>query len=125
VTAFAANFGRDLPEEMNREFEHRAFLVDHAIELAVLGAARQFADIFADTGDFERFGVDARVVQVDVPNEDRVIARNLVELVACEITALEQVVEVRADDPLSFRRARHFLLENINENNVVLGFRSS
>ena len=29
------DFRRDLAEEMDREFEHRAFLVDHAVELAV------------------------------------------------------------------------------------------
>ena len=65
---------RDLGEEMDREFEHRAFLVDHAVELAVsaaaeMAAARQFADILADTGDLERLAVDAGVMQIDVPDE--------------------------------------------------------
>ena len=80
------DFGRDLGEEMDREFEHRAFLVDHAVELAVgaaaeMAAARQIADILADAGDLESLAVDAGVVQIDVPDEDRVIARNRVEFV--------------------------------------------
>jgi len=51
-------------------------------------------------------------MQIDVPNEHRVIARNLVELVAREIAALEQIVEIRADDPLSLRCALRLLLKN-------------
>jgi len=53
-----------------------------------MAAARQFAKILADAGDLERLAVDAGVVQIDVPDEDWVIARNCVELVARKIAAL-------------------------------------
>ena len=97
------DFGRDLGEEMDREFEHRAFLVDHAVELAVsaaaeMAAARQFADILADSGDFERLPIDAGVMQIDVPDENRVIARNFVEFVARKVAALQKIVEIGAGE---------------------------
>jgi hypothetical protein len=53
-----------------------------------MAAARQHPAILANPGDFERLAVDAGVVQIDVPDEDGVIARNRVELVARKIAAL-------------------------------------
>ena len=92
---------------MHREFEHRAFLIDHAVELGVrvaakMAAARQFADVLANSGDLQRLAVDAGVMQIDVPNEDRVIGRDAVEFGFREVAALQQIVEIGADDPLPF-----------------------
>ncbi len=72
------DFGRDFAEEMDREFEHRAFLVDQAVELAVgapaeMTAARQIAYILGDSRDFKRFAVDAGVVPIGVPDENRMV----------------------------------------------------
>ena len=113
---FGRDFGRDLAKEMDREFKHRAFLVDQAVELAVgtpaeMAAARQFTDILADAGDLERLAVYAGVVQVDVPDQNRVICRNGVELAARKIATLQQIVEIGADDPLLLRRNGRLLLE--------------
>ena len=113
---FGRDLGRDLAEEVDREFEHRAFLVDHAVELAVgaaaeMAAARQFADILGDIGDLQRLAVDAGVMPVGVPDEDRMVGRNLIEFGPRKIAALQQIVEIGADDPLPLRRARRLLLE--------------
>ena len=102
------DLGRDLAEEVDREFEHRAFLVDQAVELAVrptaeMAAARQVADILGDPRDFQRLAVDAGVVPVGVPDEDRMIGRNRVQFRPREIPALQKIVEIGADDPLPLR----------------------
>ena len=59
----------------------------------------------------KRVAVNAGIMQIDVPDEDRVIARNFVEFVARKIAALQQIVEIGADDPLPLRRGRRLLLE--------------
>ena len=70
--------GRDFAEEVDREFEHRAFLVDQAVEFAVsapaeMTAARHVAYILGDSRDFKRFAVDAGVVPIGVPDENRMV----------------------------------------------------
>src|SRR5271156_5288964 len=79
------NVGRDLAEEVGREFEHRAFFVDEAVELAVgppteMAATRQFPDILRNSCDLQRFAVDAGVVPVGVPDKDRMLSRDQIEL---------------------------------------------
>ena len=56
--SLSRDFGRDFAEEVDREFEHRAFLVNQAVELAVsapaeMTAARQIAYILARFPRFE------------------------------------------------------------------------
>ena len=114
------DLGRDLAEEVDREFEHRAFLVDDAVELAVgaaaeMAAARQFADILGDSGDLQRLAVDAGVMPIGVPDEDRMVGRDRVEFGPREVAALQQIVEIGADDPLPLGRARRLLLEMRDE----------
>ena len=114
------DIGRDLAEEVDREFEHRAFLVDHAVELAVrppteMTAARHFADILGDSRDLQRFAVDAGVVPVGVPDEYRMVGRDRIEFGPREIPALQKIVEIGADDPLPFRRVSRFLLQMRDE----------
>ena len=114
------DLGRDLGEEVDREFEHRAFLVNHAVELAVgapaeMTAARQIADILGDSRDLQRLAVDAGVVPVGVPDENRMVGRDRIQFRPREIPALQKIVEIGADDPLPFRRARRLLLQMRDE----------
>ena len=73
-------------------------------------AARQFADILCDSCDLKRLAVDAGVVPVGVPDENRMVGRNRIQFRPREISALQEIVEIRADDPLLVRRARGDLL---------------
>ena len=101
---------------VDREFEHRAFLVDHAVELAVrapteMTTARQFAHILRDSCDPERRAIDGGVVPVGVPDENRIVGRDCIEFPSRKIPALQKIVEIGADYPLPFRRARGDLLQ--------------
>jgi hypothetical protein len=114
------NFGGDFAEKIDREFEHRAFLVDHTVELAVkaptkMTAARQFAHILRDSCDLKRRAVDAGIVPVGVPDENGMVGRDCIEFPSRKISALHEIVEIRADYPLLFRRARGDLLQMRNE----------
>src|ERR1700722_10166681 len=101
---------------MNGEFEHRALFVNHAVELAVdptaeMTAPRQTANILCDSCNLKRLAVDAGVVTVGVPDENRMVGRNRVQFRQGKIAALQKIVEIRADDPLPARRGSRFLLE--------------
>src|SRR5580693_10130358 len=101
---------------MNGEFEHRALFVNHAVELAVGSAAemtapRQIANILCDSCNLKRLAVDAGVMPIGVPDENRMVGRNRIQLREREIAALQKIVEIGADDPLSVWRGRRLLLE--------------
>ena len=69
-----------------------------------MAAARQFADVLGDAGGRQRGAVHAGVMAVGVPDEDRRGGGDLVELLARQVAALQQVVEVGGQNPLALRR---------------------
>ena len=100
---------------MDGEFEHRALFVNHAVELAVGSAAemtapRQIANILRDSRNLKRLAVDAGVMPIGVPDENRMVGRNRIQLREREIAALQKIVEIGADDPLPVWRGRRLLL---------------
>src|ERR1700733_15061633 len=101
---------------MNGEFEHRALFVNHAVELAVGSAAemtapRQIANILCDSCNLKRLAVDAGVMPIGVPDENRMVGRNRIQLREREIAALQKIVEIGADDPLPLRRGGRLLFQ--------------
>ena len=101
---------RDLRQREGYEFQERALFVDEAVQLALvvpaeMSPARQRADIIRNAGDLERHAVDAGVVPVGVPDEDRVARRNRIQFLARKIAALQKIVEIGTTDPLAGRRA--------------------
>ena len=52
---------------------------------------------------------------VGVPDENRMVGRNRIQFVPRKIPALQQIVEIGADDPLPLRRARRLLLQMRDE----------
>ena len=104
VTAFAPIF---LPFSLPLELAVRA--------PTEMTTARQFAHILRDSCDLKRRAVDAGIVPVGVPAENGMVGRDCIESPSRKISALQEIVEIRADYPLLFRRARGDLLQMRNE----------